>query len=215
MRVFEQAPPAPPKPEGFWRRQFSDRPTRPQAIFDLVMGIIAPILCFYFDPVIFRNFLTTCRQPDSEITLTPAYFAIFAYTLIGLGMVALAIWLIAGPRLGRASAFFAGIFFLGAETALAFAVVMLPYSLIGLVIFIGAFGFTPFFTTFVYLRNGARAWRSARRQEPLKPRSWVFAVALTAALVIYAVPAIVQWQAWVLVPAIAIPEPLPVCSPDP
>jgi hypothetical protein len=37
----------------FWKRQFAENSTEPQAVFDIAFGLIAPILCFYFDPVVF------------------------------------------------------------------------------------------------------------------------------------------------------------------
>lgn len=39
----------------FWRKQFAPQVTRPQINFDIVFGIAGPILCFAFDPVVFRG----------------------------------------------------------------------------------------------------------------------------------------------------------------
>jgi hypothetical protein len=203
----------PPKREGFWKRQFSDSPSLAQKIFDVVMGIIAPILCLYFDPLIFKNIIFSVSCGDGNATLGQP-LAIFAYTLIGLGMLALAIWLIAGTRLGGSAAFFAGIFFAGAESALALGVALLPLSVPALLFIIGILGFIPFLTAFVYLRNGVRAWRSARRQDPPKLRAWVFTIALMGALVIYLIPTFIQWQAWVLFPQTQIVEQREPCGSD-
>ena len=40
---------------GFWRRQFAPSLTRPQVVFDITFGVIGPILCFGFDPLVFRG----------------------------------------------------------------------------------------------------------------------------------------------------------------
>src|SRR6059036_1217018 len=39
----------------FWKRQFLGPATTPQIIFDVVFGIVGPVLCFVFDPVVFRG----------------------------------------------------------------------------------------------------------------------------------------------------------------
>src|SRR5688572_24998210 len=44
-----------PGKESFWRRQFSSTLTGPQLRYDVIFGIVAPILCFVFDPAIFTN----------------------------------------------------------------------------------------------------------------------------------------------------------------
>ena len=46
--------------------------------------------------------------------------------------------------------------------SLAIGIILSPFSLLGLIILIGALGFVPFFTAIVYLRNAVRAIRSAR-----------------------------------------------------
>jgi hypothetical protein len=45
----------PEEKPGFWRRQFSNDVTPAQNIFDVIIGVIAPVLCFIFDPVVFNN----------------------------------------------------------------------------------------------------------------------------------------------------------------
>jgi len=207
----------PEQPYSFWQRLWERLfPEKPTPIFDTTFGIVLPILCFLFDPFLFKgDFLQSCRSRVDDIPITSQYFAIFAYTLVGLGILTLVIWLVLGRRAGHAAAFFAGVFFTGAETALALGITMLPISLVGLMIGIGIFGFTPFLTALVYLRNAVRAWGMAFRQTPPKPHLWIFSVALVATLFIYTAPALVQWQAWMQFPKISIPAPPPLCSSDP
>mgnify|MGYP001086215367 CR=1 FL=1 len=54
---------------------------------------------------------------------------------------------------------FAGAFLTGAIFSTVVGIVILPLSLLGLVVLLGIFGFTPFVTAFVFLRTGVRAAR--------------------------------------------------------
>jgi hypothetical protein len=200
----------------FLRKQFTGAPTRYQIIFDIIFGIIAPILCLIADPIVFQDKLTYCTNgPTDNNLLSPQRLAIFAYAMIGLGMLALLIWLIAWRYLASVAAAFAGIFFVGSELAIILGAILLPLSVIGLFVLIGIAGFTPFLTSFVYLRNGFRAWQIARQQEPAKPRFWLISIALAAMLVVFIVPAFIQQQAWVMFPQTRVIEVLPPCGTDP
>ena len=73
---------------GFWRRQFEATVTRPQIIFDIVFGVIAPILCFVFDPLVFRNgFGGPALLSD---------YRNFVYLFSGLQIDLLCFWLLTG-----------------------------------------------------------------------------------------------------------------------
>lgn len=60
------------------------------------------------------------------------------------------------------NAVLAGLFMVGAAISLIVGVVLFPLSLIGLIFFIGALGFTPLFAAFVYARNSFRAINYAK-----------------------------------------------------
>lgn len=125
------------KSRSFWERQFDSEVTWGQVVFDITLGIIMPILCLIFDPVVFRN----------QAALDHGFhkpFEVFGYTSIALGIVALSLWLLLSSYLNKASAFLAGIFFYGAFFALLLGIVILPLSVIGLLGLIGVLGFTPF-----------------------------------------------------------------------
>jgi hypothetical protein len=77
-------------------------------------------------------------------------------------MTALVVWLAARERLGEWASAAGGVLLAGALFCFLIGIALLPFSLLGLILFIGVLGFTPFFTGFVYLRNGARAARLAR-----------------------------------------------------
>lgn len=153
---------APKEPEatlqknGFWRRQFAPTITRPQIIFDALFGVIGPILCFVFDPVVFRGWF-------AGPPLFPAYRN-FAYLFSGIEIAVLCLWLLTGPGLEVWNRMMGGIFLIGALFCLAVGLVLSPFSLIGLLYGIGIFGFTPFLTAMVYLRNSRRALRSNSRE---------------------------------------------------
>lgn len=73
---------------GFWRRQFTSEVTRPQVIFDIVFGIVGPILCFAFDPIVFRG----------SFGDRPLFgdYKIYVYLFSGLEIMILSLWLLAG-----------------------------------------------------------------------------------------------------------------------
>jgi hypothetical protein len=138
----------PTKP-GFWRRQFVLPATTPQIILDVVFGMVGPVLCFAFDPVVFRDGFMG-RPLFQE-------FQLFAYSFSALEIAALSAWLLFGARLSRGRGFIGGVLVGGALFCLATGLVLLPFSVLGLMFGIGIFGFTPFVTAIVYLRNGCRA----------------------------------------------------------
>ncbi|MFL6229208.1 MAG: hypothetical protein ACJ741_10545 [Pyrinomonadaceae bacterium] len=134
---------------GFMRRQFGADVTRDQKVFDVLFGVVFPVLCFVFDPVVFRGGIG-----DAPIL---GRYRLFAYLVSGVGIVALASCLAAGQRVREWGAMLGGVLLACAFFSFAVGVLISPYSVIGLVILIGALGFIPFFTAFVYLRNGVRA----------------------------------------------------------
>ena len=139
---------------GFWRRQFAPRVTRPQVIFDITFGAIGPILCFIFDPVVFRGWLFGPLFPDYQI---------FAYLFSGLQITLLCLWLVTGSGWPLWNNLIGGMLLCGAIFCVIVGLVLAPFSLIGLAYGIGVLGLTPFLTALVYLRNSGRALRSESR----------------------------------------------------
>lgn len=133
----------------FWRRQFQQEPTKAQRKFDWIFGVVMPVTCIFLDPVFFST--------HNESQPIWGAFKPFVYLLSFTAILAMMAWLIWGSRLKWLNALLGGLFLAGAVVAFAVGVFMLPYSLIGLIILIGALGFTPLLTGIVYLRNGARA----------------------------------------------------------
>src|SRR5439155_6466882 len=134
------------------RPQFAPQVTRPQISFDIVFGIVGPILCFAFDPIVFRG----------SFGDRPLFgdYKIYVYLFSGLQIMMLSFWLPTGAGFQFCNELVGSGLFLGGVFCLAVGVVLLPFSLVGLTLGIGIFGFTPFLTGIVYLRNGVRALRS-------------------------------------------------------
>ena len=144
----------------FWQRQFTAKTTLRQIIFDVVAGILLPILCLVFDPIVFRGsgLLAECRA--------------LAYIAIGFGVLTLTLWLALGAQIKQWVSIIAGILLFGALFAFAIGVILLPLSLLELRVVVGVFGFAPFFTSFVFLRNWFRAFRQADAQVGSVSSQW-------------------------------------------
>ena len=153
LRVDDPEPVSRSKP-GFWRRQFSCEVTSGQRKFDWMFGVIMPAVCIGFDPIVF----TGMNGGDGLLTSIKP----FAYLLSFTAIMAMAAWLLWGDKLRGLAGALAGFFAVAGVLALAIGIFLLPFSLFGLFIVIGALGFTPLFTSTVFLRNSARAYHSAK-----------------------------------------------------
>jgi len=163
--------------QGFWRRQFGSQVTRPQIIFDIAFGILGPILCFAFDPIVFRGGIGGGPLfPDVKVHV---------YLFSGLEVLMLSAWLVARAGFQLWNDLSGAVLIIGGVFCLAAGLILLPFSLLGLMIGVGVLGLTPFLTGIVYLRNGIRALRSPR------PNTSVFsrvATMLPGSLVVIGAP---------------------------
>ena len=139
----------------FWRRQFRPEITGPQIGFDVALGMIGPVLCFVFDPIVFRAGFDGPMLPDYQT---------FVYLFSGAQIVVLGLWLVMRPAHPVGSRVLAGAMLGGAIFCAVIGVVLTPLSLLGLMFGIGIFGFTPFVTAFVYTRNAVRGLRTEGAQ---------------------------------------------------
>jgi len=165
---------------GFWGRQLDATQTPGQVVFDVVFGILMPILCFYFDPGIIRGTRST----------TLGEFSIFIYGFSGLAILTLSIWFVLGHRMRLLAAMFGGVLVAGAIISFSIGVLILPLTLIGILFVIGLLGFVPFITGFVYLRNWLRAINSGDRTSFRSPR---VATVVLSAMIAIGLPGAVQW----------------------
>ncbi len=131
------------EPGTFWQRQVVSPITAKQVVFDVLVGIVLPILCVIADPIVFRAVFGAPVLGS---------YKLFGYLTISMGVVTLAFWLVRR----RASAFLGGMLLGYALFSFLLGVILLPLSLIGLLLFIGVFGLSPFLTGFSFLRNGIR-----------------------------------------------------------
>ena len=160
---------------GFWRRQFQQQSTKAQRKFDWLFGVILPVICFAFDPIVFTN-----------ATFLGNYKA-FAYILSFVSVMAISAWLIWGAKLKWLNAILAGLFIIGSVVSLGIGIVIFPISVLGLIVLIGALGFTPLFCSIVFLRNSVRALRAAK---PFLEKKTLVYVFLLAALFSAVVPSV-------------------------
>ena len=156
--------------ENFWRRQFQSEATESSRKFDWLFGVILPVICFVFDPIVFKN-------NGIGATLLGNYKP-FAYLLSFVSVMAMSAWLIWGAKLKWLNAFLAGLFAVGGIISFGIGVILFPFSLIGLIILIGVLGFTPLLSAIVFLRNAVRAFHAAKPF--LEKRTLIYSAALCA-----------------------------------
>ena len=140
--------------EGFWRRQFQKETTGAQRKFDWTFGVVLPVACFFFDPIVFKGGIFG----DALL----GTFKPFAYLLSFASIMAMMAWLLWGDKLKWLNAFLAGLFLVGGLISLGVGVVLMPFSVAGLFILIGVLGFTPLFTALVYTRSAFRSYQAAK-----------------------------------------------------
>ncbi len=147
----EDPPISTPK-SGFWRRQFGSSVTAKQKGFDWTFGVVMPLICFLFDPIVFRGGGGGGIMGRYQL---PAYLLAFV-SIIGMNA-----WLLWGERLQWLNGWLAGLFFVGSGISLIVGAILFPFSILGILMLMGFLGFTPLFSSIVYLRNGVRAMRTA------------------------------------------------------
>ena len=162
---------------GFWRRQFSGTVTTGQKRFDWFFGVIMPTVCFFFDPIVFSS---SFGPNDALLGGYKRFAFLLSFTAI-LATMALLLW---GEKLKWANAFLSGLFAVSSLAALAIGIFLLPFSIFGLAFLIGALGFTPLFTSFVFWRNSVRSFRAAQPFLEKDTLANMFAVAAIASIVI-------------------------------
>ncbi len=138
------------KPLSFTARQFQLEPTRRQQKFDWTFGVVLPLICVAADPIVFYNRLGFERAVLGE-------YKTFAYVLSAVSILSMAAWLLWGQRLGELRGYLAGLFLAASAVSFMVGLAILPWSLLGSLVLIGLLGFTPFFSSFVFLRNSVRA----------------------------------------------------------
>lgn len=166
--------------KGFWRRQFQAEPTRMQRGFDWAFGVVMPVICFAFDPFVFKD------GPRNGVA---GEYMPFAYTLAFASIISMIVWLGWGKHLRFANAIFGGLFAVGGLVSLLVGLALLPISLLGLLFLIGVLGFTPLFTSVIYFRNSYRAFLSA---EETIPQSLAYHTFFLVGLLSFVIPYLIN-----------------------
>jgi hypothetical protein len=137
----------------FWRRQWALEGSRRQIFFDVIFGMVVPLLG-----------LVAAVRLGPEAASSRSLWAreiLFAAFVAGSQLICLGLWLVRGccPSL------LAGTLVVGSLASLAVGVLLLPVTLVGLFAWgLGLLGLTPFATAFVFARNSRRALAAAGRR---------------------------------------------------
>jgi hypothetical protein len=166
----------------FWRRQVTAPPTRRQTTFDVIFGILLPIICLYFDPGILR------RYPP---VFWPIDVAVFVYCFSAFAILALSVWLTLRPQSESLAGFHAGILLSAAICSFVIGVAIFPLTIVGIFLLVGFLGFVPFVTAFVYLRNGIRAVNHAKKSVVKSALIWP---AVISGILVVGLPALAEWR---------------------
>jgi len=153
--VAEQTPGAARlDPDGVKNREEAKR--RKWLTFDILFGLVLPVLCFIFDPIVFKTSFRAVLGP----TRLQAH-RLTAYGLYAIAATVLALWLASGSQVKRSAPIVSGALFAAGLGALAVGVLIFPLSLFGSLLLIGVLGFTPLFTSFVFMRHSVSAFRQS------------------------------------------------------
>jgi hypothetical protein len=154
-----------------------------EMVFSILFGILAPIACFIFDPIVFQR---------TSLGGVLADYYLFAYLGAGIGILTLILQLVLGKRLRMGGGVVAGILLSGAVVALLIGLLIFPISLLGILfVGIGLLGFIPFLTSLVFFRNGLRALRQAKNRIPKS--SLILSITLGIILAI-TIPGVANWD---------------------
>lgn len=143
----------PKKKPGFWERNLGNEVTKKQVVFDVLFGVVMPVFCLLADPIMFNGIFGRGIAEN---------FRLFGYSLVGFEILCLVVWLTAGRRSAILSAVLSAALMMGALFSVVVGIVLMPFSIIGLLFIIGVFGFSPWFTAMAFARNAIRAYNFAK-----------------------------------------------------
>src|SRR5689334_17758609 len=114
-------------PQETQEKPFSAERTRPQLIYDIVFGIIAPIFCFWFDPIVFQDWLFSSGGGQGIL----ARYKLLIYLFSAIAICTLGLWLRFETQIKKQSGLIAGVFFTGALFTSVLSLVLAPFSVAG------------------------------------------------------------------------------------
>lgn len=136
------------------KKRFWERETESPRKFDWFFGVIMPVICFAFDPIVFKS---SWFGGALLGTYKP-----FAYLLSFVTVMAMLAWLMWGAKLKWVNALLAGLFLVSGLISLTIGIILFPFSLFCSLFLIGILGFTPLFTSIIFFRNASRAYQAAK-----------------------------------------------------
>jgi hypothetical protein len=166
---------------GFQEGLFAEESSIKRTIFDWAFGAIVPLICVAADPIVFRH--------DGDLL---AAYRPFAYLLSFISILAMAAWLLWGPKLKWLAAPVSGLFYVGGAISLLVGLVLLPFSIFGIMFSpISLLGLTPLFSAVVYIRHGRRAYNASLLTLE-DPTAW--RAAFLAGLFSFVIPYVINVQ---------------------
>jgi hypothetical protein len=120
--------------------------SRKRWIYDFIKGVLLPIGCLFYDPGFFGQHAAR----------------VIGWGVFGSQMAVFTVWLMMSSRMNAtACGFFAGFLRFGSIAAVLVALVLTPFTIIGLFAVIGVLGFVPYLTAATYSYHGQNAWYHA------------------------------------------------------
>jgi len=141
----------------YYEYEGGPRPAGPsggQLAFDLLFGIVAPLVLLVTDPAVFST--SVARR-----AALPPYWALPAQIAGGCVLLALVVWILSGMRHRTPGVLVAGPLAIGGLLALGLGAALLDFAFTYADTLSGLLAFTPWLTAFVYLRQSVRAARAA------------------------------------------------------
>ncbi len=132
-------------------RAYPHQLQRQIVMFDVLWGIVMPLVCLACDPLLFRG--PTRDWGGIWMKLHFGQEAIASYCLIVWQILSLAVWHIGRPWLKGLAGLFLGTWIVGTIFSAGLGLLLVVPATLGLAIGIGLLGFTPWFTSFLLLRR--------------------------------------------------------------
>ncbi|MFN0021991.1 MAG: hypothetical protein ACKVP0_27400 [Pirellulaceae bacterium] len=163
-----------------------DNIPRQRLFFDFVWGMVMPVVCLVFDPIVFKQgdvqgdrHVWMDGPGDAKVQI--AELAYYAWPLLAGEIATLGAVLLFGKKLRPVAPVLAGALFVGFLVALCLGVLLSPLALLAtLLIGIGLLGFTPIFTCWAYYRRMRVMWLLTKGERSLE---WLYVWAALGILI--------------------------------
>lgn len=170
---------------GFFKRQFDMNVTGRQDGFDITFGFVMPILCFILDPLFFKSWFIEYGWFGD--------FQLFAYSVAAIEIITLFLWMFPKQHPQGIGKVYGSIMLAGGVFSFVLGIILLPFTLVGILFIIGFLGFIPFLTAFVFWRNGIRAIRHGGWD--VNSDNIILGIVLGGVFALIA-PLFFQWRVW-------------------